>query len=138
MQQETPSCCLTSATHPTPSSSSPSPSKPIEILGFTPTHPGCAWGKDDISFARIDLISRRTSEASAVAEALHVPSGLPVTDDITRAGLAKKSQPADINQLWPQLQALVEPYGLRRPGDLSEEEVSPVRQKADDLREPDA
>lgn len=42
------------------------------------------------------------------------------------------------DELWPQLQALVEPYGLRRAGDLSEDEVSPVRQKADDLREPDA
>jgi hypothetical protein len=50
----------------------------------------------------------------------------------------KRRNAANNDQLWPQLQALVEPYGLRRSGDLSEDQVSPVRQKADDLREPDA
>lgn len=41
-----------------------------------------------------------------------------------------------VNQLWPQLQAVVEPFGLKpRPQDLDEEGASKVREEADDLRD---
>ena len=44
-----------------------------------------------------------------------------------------------VDQLWPQLQRLVEPYGLRRRAKESIEQVDvgKVRQEADDLREPE-
>ncbi|KAI9638692.1 adenylate kinase [Dioszegia hungarica] len=43
-----------------------------------------------------------------------------------------------LDQLWPQLQELVEPFGLRRRDpELPEEEAGKVREKADDLRDPE-
>jgi hypothetical protein len=44
-----------------------------------------------------------------------------------------------LDQLWPQLQELVEPFGLRRRESdrIGEEGADIVRRKADDLRDPD-
>jgi adenylate kinase len=43
-----------------------------------------------------------------------------------------------LDQLWPQLQELVEPFGLRRRDpELPEEAAGKVREKADDLRDPE-
>ncbi|KAK8846862.1 hypothetical protein IAR55_005952 [Kwoniella newhampshirensis] len=43
-----------------------------------------------------------------------------------------------VEKLWPQLQALIEPFGLRRDKEheKSDEDVDPVRKEADDLRDP--
>lgn len=42
-----------------------------------------------------------------------------------------------VDQLWPQLQKLVEPYGLRkRSPKLTQDDVSEVRREADDLSDP--
>jgi adenylate kinase len=41
-----------------------------------------------------------------------------------------------VDQLWPQLVQLVEPYGLKRRDELTEEDVGEVRKEADDLRDP--
>ncbi len=43
-----------------------------------------------------------------------------------------------VDQLWPQLQRLVEPYGLlRRPGELGRKVADSIREEADDLRDPE-
>ncbi len=52
-------------------------------------------------------------------------SNVPVPDDISA-----------VDQLWPQLQRLVEPYGLRRRVPLREVDAGEVRREADDLRDP--
>lgn len=42
-----------------------------------------------------------------------------------------------VDQLWPQLVKLVEPFGLRkRSPKLEQENVSEVRREADDLSDP--
>ena len=42
-----------------------------------------------------------------------------------------------VDQLWPQLQRLVEPYGLRRRDRILEEkDAGDIRKEADDLRDP--
>ncbi|WRT64914.1 uncharacterized protein IL334_001853 [Kwoniella shivajii] len=53
---------------------------------------------------------------------------------------------AALDQLWPQLQALIEPFNLRRKpkregtgietGELSEDQVKEIRKEADDLKDP--
>ncbi|ORY27094.1 adenylate kinase-domain-containing protein [Naematelia encephala] len=73
------------------------------------------------------LISLSGSTSDEVSPLLAFTPQITVPDDL-RA----------LDQLWPQLQALVEPYGLRRrPAALDETGAAKVRQEADDLRDPD-
>jgi adenylate kinase len=44
-----------------------------------------------------------------------------------------------VDQLWPKLQALIEPFGLHRDKELGDKDknIEHVRQDADDLRDPE-
>jgi hypothetical protein len=85
---------------------------------------------------------------SSLGSALTSPSSSGSTSDITTPCLLTTvslhhddnlaSNVNAIDQLWPQLQELVEPYGLRRRSKvLDAAETGKVRQEADDLREPE-
>jgi len=44
-----------------------------------------------------------------------------------------------VDQLWPKLQALIEPFGLHRDKELGDKDknIEDVRKEADDLRDPE-
>jgi hypothetical protein len=44
-----------------------------------------------------------------------------------------------VDQLWPKLQALIEPFGLHRDKELGDKDkdIVDVRKEADDLRDPE-
>ena len=75
-------------------------------------------------------LSGSTSDEVLIAAGLiprpHLPPNEPVPDNLSA-----------VDQLWPQLVQLVEPFGLKkRAGKLRDADVSNVRDKADDLADP--
>ncbi|KAL7418645.1 Adenylate kinase 2 [Cryptotrichosporon argae] len=83
--------------------------------------------------------------SSAYPDSLHSLSGSSSDEVLLALQLCKRpliypppsDNPHSLEQLWPQLQQLVEPYGIRRRDhELEREEAGKVREKADDLRDP--
>jgi hypothetical protein len=81
----------------------------------------------------------------AYPESLHSLSGSSSDEVLVAAGLKRRSPEtvvhvpdnlSAVDQLWPQLVKLVEPYGLKRRQERTDEEVGEVRKEADDLRDP--
>lgn len=86
-------------------------------------------------------LSGSSSDEVLVAAGLRPPPSLSTLHPHTiTSEPAKKIVPDNlsaVDQLWPQLQKLVEPYGLRRRSDkMKTEDVSEVRREADDLSDP--
>lgn len=95
------------------------------------------WEDSDTSSSSSNTQSPSISTTSPNTHAPYHTNDHPHTL-LSADGPAATSNLNSLDQLWPQLQELIEPFGLKeRTPELGPEQTESVRDKADDLKDPE-